>query len=84
MKRVEIVLDDQTDELLASLAESFQGDKSEAIREALRAHSATASFLDDIEESNSEELARQLRRSEEDFRTGRVSTWEEVKRKAGL
>jgi predicted transcriptional regulator len=84
MKRVELLLDDKTDEFLSSLAEAFNGDKSEALREFVRAHSVTEALLDEIEESNAEEFARQLRRSEEDFKAGRFKTWEEVKRKAGL
>jgi predicted transcriptional regulator len=84
MKRVELLLDDQTDELLSSLAEAYNGDKSEALREILRPHTLTEAELDEIEESNTEEFARQLKRSEEDFKAGRFKTWEEVKRKAGL
>src|ERR1022692_3142936 len=57
MKRVEPLLDDQTDEFLTSLAEAYNGDKSEALREFVRAHSVTEDLLDEIEESNAEEFA---------------------------
>ncbi len=84
MKRVEILLDDQTDQILDSLAAQHQGDRSEAVREALRAQGVIAAFLDEIEDQNAVSLKDQLERSKQDFQAGRVKTWEEVKRKAGL
>lgn len=84
MKRVELLLDDETDELLNSLAEAHNCDKAEVVREIIRAHTLTEAELEEIEEANAEEFARQVKRSEENFKAGRFKTWEEVKRKAGL
>ena len=84
VKRVELLLDDQTDEFLNSLAEAYDGDKSEALREFIRSHNLMGDSLEEIEEANAEEFARQLKRSKEDFKADRFKTWEEVKRKAGL
>ncbi len=84
MRKVEFLLDDQTDELLTSLAESHDGDLNEALRELVRTHGKTEALLDDFEKDNRNEIVRQLERSESDFREGRFKTWDEVKRNAGL
>ena len=78
------MIDDETDELLNSFAETHNCDKAEVLREIIRANSLTEADLEESEEVNAEEFARQLKRSEEDFKAGRFKTWEEVKRKAGL
>ena len=80
MKRVEITLDDQTAEILASLAELHQGDRNEAVREALRAHGMMTAFLDEFEDQNAASLKHQVERSEQDFRAGRFKTWEDLAR----
>jgi hypothetical protein len=84
MKRVEILLDDQTEATLSSLANLHDGDKGAAVREALRADSMMEAFLDEIEEQQSASAAQQLERSRKDFREGKFKSWPEVKRKAGL
>ena len=84
MKRVELLLDDETDERLNSFAEAHNCDKAEVLLQIIRANTLTEAELEEIEEANAEEFARQVKRSEENFKAGRFKTWEEVKRKAGL
>ncbi len=84
MKKIEILLDDRTDEILSSLSAAHDGDKGQAVREALRAHDVMEAILDAVEDQNAASAIRQLQRSEMDFREGRFKTWDEVKRNAGL
>jgi hypothetical protein len=84
MKKLQIVLDEPTDAILSSLAESHAGNKSAAVREVLRMHEALEGLLDELENRHAGELRRQKERSEKGFRQARFTTWEEVKRKAGL
>ena len=84
MKRVEILLDDDTAHILGALSASYDGDQSEAVGYAVRAQAATDSLVDEIEAINPEELLRQIERSKRGFREGRSISWEEVKRRASL
>jgi hypothetical protein len=89
MKRVEILLDDETDLILASLAEFHGGDRDEAIRELLRTLSserdgADQTWLDEVEARNSESLIHQKEQAERDIAAGRLVTLDEVRRRAGL
>jgi hypothetical protein len=94
MKRVEILLDDETDLILASLAEFHGGDRNEAIRELLRTLSAEQAgvdqtrvdqtWLDEVEERNAESLIRQKEQAERDIAAGRLVALDEVRRRAGL
>ncbi len=84
MIRREIVLDEESNEVLESLAEDHQGDASLVIRELLRMHGLPESDLDTIEESQAEALRRQKERSEREFQEGNVVPWSELKRECGL
>jgi hypothetical protein len=84
MKRVELLIDDETDELLNSLAETHNCDKAEVLQEIIRANSLTEAELEEIEAANAASFAEQVERSERGFREGRFTTLEEVKRRAGL
>ena len=55
-----------------------------AISELLIAHESIESFLDEMENSNAEELTRQRDRSTREFREGLTVSWEEVKLNNGL
>ena len=84
MKKLEIVLDEETDRILESLAAVHSGDKNLAIREALQMHGTVEVLLDQIEELHSADLRQQKERSERGFRKGKFARWEEVKQKTGL
>jgi predicted transcriptional regulator len=84
MKRVEILLDDETGRILDSLAEFYEGDRDEAIRELLRTLSVDQAWLDEMEEQNADSLIRQKARAERDIAAGRLVTLDEVRRRAGL
>lgn len=84
MKKVQIVLDEPTAAILASLAESHAGDKSRAVREMLQMHETLDTLLDELEASHVPELRQQKARSEKGFREGKFTTWEDVRRKARL
>lgn len=84
MRKLQIVLDEPTDAILSSLAESHHGNRSAAVTEVLQMHEALETLLDGLEDRHEDELRRQKERSEKGFQAGRFTTWEEVKRKAGL
>lgn len=50
------------------------------VRGALQVHDAMEERLDQIEQANAAALRQQKERSEQGFREGRFTTWEEVKR----
>jgi hypothetical protein len=50
----------------------------------LIAHESIESFLDEMEDSNAEELMRQRDRSTREFREGLAIPWEQVKLNNGL
>jgi hypothetical protein len=80
MKRRQILLDEESDRILAELAESHSGDRSRAVRAILRAHKTTESTIDELERAYAPELLRQKLRSEKSFREGTAVPWEQVKR----
>lgn len=84
MKKLQIVLDEPTEAILSSLAESYAGNKSAAISETLHMRETLETLLDDLENRHATELRGQKERSEQGFQQGKFTTWEEVKRKAGL
>jgi predicted transcriptional regulator len=84
MKRRQILLDDETDRILDQLAQLHSGDRSRAIREALKMHRTMEGMLDELEALYADELKRQKERSEREFREGNVVTLEEMKRRYRL
>lgn len=84
MKKREILLDDESDRLLDSLAEEHSGDCNAAIRDVLRMRGTLEVLLDDLEESRSAELLDQRERSERGFREGRFTELDTVKKKLRL
>ncbi|MDQ2899259.1 MAG: hypothetical protein M3Y07_05590 [Acidobacteriota bacterium] len=84
MKTREIVLDEESDQLLESLAAEYAGDVNSAIRDLLSMPNALESDLDGVEERNSEELHRQKERSERDFLEGNIVNWSDLKLRRGL
>ena len=84
MKRLEILLDDESGRVLDSLAEQHSGDRSEAIRDALRMHGSLEGLLDDVEEIHAAELLAQRERSERGFREDRFTEWEALQKKLRL
>jgi hypothetical protein len=84
MKRRQILLDEESDRILAELAEFHSGDRSRAVREVLKAHKSMDGMLDQFEELHADELKRQKVRSEKEFREGKVVTLEEMKRRHRL
>ncbi len=78
MKRVQVLLDEPSARILKSVAGPFQGNKSLAIREVLKAHRTVESLLGRIERFHRADLRKQKQRSEDGFRHGSFTTWEEV------
>jgi len=84
MRRRQILLDDQAERILASLAKSHNGNRSLAVREVLKTHITLGSFLDQLERFHSVTLRRQKERSEAGFRRSRFTSWTVVKRRNHL
>lgn len=84
MRRRQILLDEESDRILKSMAAPYAGNKSLAVREALKMHNTLDALLDEIERSHAPELRRQKERSEQGFRQGKSTSWDEVKRRNRL
>ena len=84
MKRRQILLDEESDRILAKLAVYHSGDRSLAVREVLKAHNGMEGMLDQFEELHADELKKQKLRSEKEFREGKVVSLEEMKRRHRL
>ena len=84
MKRRQILLDEESDRILAELAEFHSGDRSLAVREVLRTHKTVESMLDDIERAQAPELLRQKLQSEKSFQGGTAVPLEQIKRRIKL
>lgn len=84
MKRRQILLDKQSDRILDEMAQVHSGNRSLAIREALKTHETVESMLEEIERIYGAELRRQKSRSERSFRLGTAVPWEQVKRRNRL
>lgn len=80
----EVRLIAEAEPILDSVAEFFGGDAGSALSELLIAHESIESFLDEMENSNAEELIRQRDRSAREFREGSTLSWEQVKINNGL
>ncbi|HEX3685516.1 MAG TPA: hypothetical protein VHU83_23485 [Bryobacteraceae bacterium] len=84
MARREVNFDDETDQMLARIAENYEGDLSKALSELIHAHDSLETFVERCEVAHGASLREQGERAEGDFRDGRVVTWDEVKRHNGL
>lgn len=80
----ELVLDEESNRILDSLAEGYGGDVSLAIRDLLRMHGLPESELEALERTHAADLIRQRDRSERDFQEGKVISWSELRRQCGL
>jgi hypothetical protein len=81
---LQIEIDEETDLFLTGLAHAYGGDRGKAIMELIRAQQPSEEEVDEAERIHHDSLAMQKERSERDFREGRVTTWEEVRRRNGL
>jgi hypothetical protein len=84
MKRRQILLDEESDRILEQLAQFHSGDRSQAVREALKMHKTMEAMLAELEELHADELKRQRECSEREFSEGKVVTLEEIKRRQRL
>ncbi len=84
MVRRQIVLDDETDRMLASLAQQHSGNVNAAISDLLHHHQTVETILDEHESLVQDSLTRQKLRSEAGFREGRSSSWTDVKQQNNL
>jgi hypothetical protein len=84
MARREVDFDEETDQMLARIAANYEGDLSKALSELIHAHESLETFVARCEEAHGDSLRAQAERAEGDFRDGRVTTWDEVKRRNGL
>ncbi len=81
MAQRQINLDEKADKILTELAESYNGNASEAIAELLLAHEDHESLVAQSEALHHDSLLAQRERSEQGFREGRYTTLEEMKRR---
>jgi hypothetical protein len=79
-----VQLSPEAEPILDSVAASFDGDAGLALSQLLIAHESIESFLDELENSNAEELIRQRDRSAREFRDGLTVSWEKVKLDNGM
>ena len=84
MRRHQILLDDESERILESLAQPLEGNKSLAVPEALKMQRAVEGLLDQVEHFHSGALERQRERSEAGFRSGKFTRWKELKRRNRL
>ena len=75
------MLDAESDRILDELARVHSGDRSLAVREALKQHEVVAGMIDALEQWQADELKKQKERSEKEFREGKVVSLEEIKRR---
>ena len=80
----QIEFDEDTDRILAELAQEYGGDLGKALADLVRSHESLESFLEQCEETQGTSLAAQKERSEQGFHEGRVISWDEVKRRNAL
>jgi hypothetical protein len=60
------------------------GDLGEALADLLQAHQSVEAFVEECEEAHQDSLLAQKERGERGFREGRLTTWDEVKRRNDL
>jgi hypothetical protein len=82
--RREIELDEETDRILAELAQSHDGNPGKALADLIHAHESLEAFVEQCEEAHKGSLNAQLERAKNDFRGGRFTTWDEVRRRNHL
>ena len=70
--------------MLTEIAKNFDGDVSEALTELVHAHEGLEEFMDYCESEKRFLLIAQTQRAEEGFRSGRFTTWDEIRRRNGL
>jgi hypothetical protein len=79
MVRRQIELDEDSDRILAALAEDYQGDLGKALAELLRTHRSVEEFVEASEEAERDSLLAQKERAERGFGEGRFTPWHKVK-----
>ena len=84
MKRRQILLDEESDRILDGMAQVHSGNRSLAVREALKTHKTVESMLQEMERAHDSELRHQKVRSEKSFRNGTAVPWEQVKKRNRL
>ncbi|MGI8743343.1 MAG: hypothetical protein ACR2NN_12385 [Bryobacteraceae bacterium] len=84
MVRREIDFDEETDRMVAELAQQYSGDAGQALAELVHAHESLELFVDQCEEAHRDSLVVQRESAESGFRNGRFTSWDEVKRRNGL
>jgi hypothetical protein len=84
MVRRQIDFDEETDRILSELALDFEGDVGRALADLVHAHESIETFVEQCEEAHRAALLAQRERSERAFREGRVTTWDEVRRRNRL
>ncbi len=80
----QIQIDEDTDRMLLELAKEYEGDLGLALAELVHAREGLESFVEQAEAVENASLTSQLERAERDFREGRSTPWEEVKRRNRL
>jgi hypothetical protein len=80
----EIHLDTEADRILASISEFYGGDADQALSELMKTRESLGEMLSEIEVANHDKLVRQRDRSEQQFKSGDIVVWDEVKRRKGL
>ena len=76
--RQQFVVDKKTSRIIKQFAPDFGGNRSAVVREAIRSYAEREAYLDAIE--NDPGFIAMMQRSDEDFRSGRFVTHDEVKR----
>lgn len=76
----QVVLDEESDRILAQLAEEYGGSVDRALAELIRAYGSLESLAEVSEADHSDALFAQRERAERGFREGRFTTWDEVQR----
>ena len=82
--RRQIDFDEETDQILAELAQDYEGDRSKALAELVRTHKTLENFVEECEKAHSITLKTQVERAERGFREGNFTPWDEVKRRNKL
>jgi hypothetical protein len=84
MVRREILLDEETDRMLAAIAEGYAGDVNQALADLVRTREGLEDMAAQSEEAHRDSLVQQRDRAERAFREGRSTPWDEVRRKNRL
>jgi hypothetical protein len=80
----QIELDEESDRILAALAEDYEGNLGQAITDLLHSREGVEAMLDECETASFQSLKSQQERAEHGFREGRFTTWEQVSKDNGL